>query len=296
MKCTLRIASCTVVAQVLSLFTARESVAVPITLNLVKASSHILQTGDFSTLPMLAQDGLAGTTDGNAALPSNDTTFQGTITVDIDSLVAPTSIRILSSAADADPSGSWLPEVEPFLDVDGDLNFGEFGQDSVTTVGDNPAPATSADWGIRVFHPAFGANIAYGSARDIAYNITMPAAVPLNGLGEFNSSTQNFEFSSGWFDYWVAPGAGTIRGRSELAGGDDNNSILLPSTFVATPLGGGLTQYTLTIPIDINAPGGDANFFYDGLFVATTIVPEPTSFVLLGTTGVVATLFGRRKR
>jgi hypothetical protein len=186
--------------------------------------------------------------------------------------------------------------VEPFLDVDGDLNFGEFGDDSVTTAGDNPAPATDADWGVRIFHPAFGANIAYGAARDVVYNITTPAALPVDAFGEFSSTTENFEFATGWFDYWVAPGAGTIRGRSELAGGDDDNSSAVKSKYTITPIGGGLSQITVFIPIDINSPGGDANFFYDGQFVATTVIPEPTSLVLLGMAGIVAALARYRNR
>jgi hypothetical protein len=297
MKRILGVAACIIVVQILSTWATRDALAVTLTLNLVQSQSHIVQTGDFSTLPMLPQDGVvAGTTDLNPLRPSNDTTFQGTITVDIDDLMTPTSIKILSSAADADVSGNWLPEVEPYLDVDGDGRFGEFGDDSVTTAGDNPAPATAADWGIRIFHPGFGANIAYGAARDIVYNVTTPAAVPLNGLGEFNSSTENFEFATGWFDYWVAPGAGTIRGRSELAGGDDDNAILAPSIFTVTPLPNGQKLFTLTIPIDVNSPGSSANFFYDGQFVATLTIPEPASFMLLGMAGVLAGLVGRRTR
>jgi hypothetical protein len=307
MKCIMRIAACIVAVQVLSVLATRDAVAVSITLNLVQAESYVLQTGDFSTLPMLPQDGIAGTTDLNPARPSNETTFQGTITVDVDNVMVPTSIKILSSAADADVSGAWLPEVEPYLDVDGDLNFGEFGDDSVTTVGDNPAPATDADWGIRIFHPAFGANIAWGAARDIVYNVrTLDSTnnlvfVPVDGAGNFSpmdadpNNNVNFEFATGWFDYWVAPGAGTIRGRSELAGGDDD-TLGGPSKYTVTPLGGGLTELKLFIPINIDSLGSDANFFYDGQFVATLIIPEPSSFVLLGLAGALAALVGVRRR
>lgn len=296
MKCIMRIAACIVAVHVLSVLATRDAVAVSITLNLVQAESYVLQTGDFSTLPMLPQDGIAGTTDLNPARPSNETTFQGTITVDLDDLMTPTSIKILSSAADADISGKWLPEAEPYLDVDMDGNFGEFGDDSVTTVGDNPAPATDADWGVRIFHPAFGANIAWGAARDIVYNVTTPAALAVDGLGEFDSTTENFEFAAGWFDYWVAPAAGGIRGRSELAGGDDDNTSATKSKYTATPLGGGLTELKLFIPIDVNAPDPDANFFYDGQFVATLVIPEPSSFALLGLAGTLAALGGYRRR
>jgi hypothetical protein len=95
MKCIMRIAICTIAVQVLSVLATRDATATTITLNLIQAGSHILQTGDFSTLPMLPQDGLAGTTDFNAARPSNDTTFTGSVTIDVDNLFAPTSIKIL---------------------------------------------------------------------------------------------------------------------------------------------------------------------------------------------------------
>jgi hypothetical protein len=236
-----------------------------------------------------------GPADYDPTRPSNLTTFQGTITVEVDSLTSPTSIQILSAVADADLSGKWLPEVEPYQDLDMDGNFGEFGEDSSPTVSDNPAPATDADWGIRIFHPAFGVNVAYAADRDIVYNITS-AVEAVNPLGEFNSSTENFEFTTGWIDYWVAPAAGNLRGRAELAGGDDDNATLLPSMFTVTPLPGNQKEYRLVIPIDINAPGDDADFFYDGQFVATLIVPEPSTFILAGTLAAIAAAFAARRR
>ncbi len=302
MKCILRVTACIVAVQVFSFLGLRDAVAVSLTLNLVQAQSHILQTGDFSGLPMLSQDvaapgaPVAGTTDYNPALPSNDTTFQGTITVNVDNLLAPTSIKILSSAADADASGKWLPEVEPYLDLDMDGDFGEFNDDSLTTIGDDPAPAADADWGIRVYHPAFGANIAYGVARDVVYNVTTPAALAVDGSGQFDSTTENFEFATGWFDYWVAPGVGAIRGRSELAGGDDDNATAAMSTFTVTPLGGGASEIKLFIPIDVDSPGDDANFHYAGQFVATLVIPEPTSVALMGLACVLGALARFRSR
>lgn len=276
--------------------------AIQLTLTFVPDESHVLLTGSFSGLPFLSQDVPApgapvpGTVDYNPARPSNQTTFQGTITIEVDNLVAPTSIQILSGYADADLSGEWLPEVQPFLDLDGDGNFGEFGADSLPTAGDNPAPPMPGDWGFRIFHPAFGVNLAFAAARDIAYNITMPGPVPVNPLGEFSSSTQNFEFATGWLDYWISPAAGNLRGRAELAGGDDNNGTSLPSTFSIIPLPGNQKMYKLVIPLDIDDPGSDANFFYDGQFVATLIVPEPASFGLFAVAAIAAALASRRRK
>ncbi|MEX2307489.1 MAG: PEP-CTERM sorting domain-containing protein [Pirellulales bacterium] len=285
---------------VVSVLAAREAAAVQLTLNLVQSESHIVLSGDFSTLPFLAQEGSAGTTDLNLTRLSTDTTFQGTITVDVDNAMSPTSIQILSSAADADVGGLWLPEVQNYLDLNGNGEFGEFGLppdgDSETaTSNSNPAPAAAADWGVRVFHPAFQANIAWAAARDIAYNVTSaPEAV--NGLGQFSSSTENFEFATGWFDYWVAPAAGNLRGRAEFAGGDDDNLSPLPSTYIVTPLPGNQREIRLIIPIEIDAPGDDANFAYDGVFVATKIVPEPSTLLMFGTAAAFAAAFAARRR
>jgi hypothetical protein len=272
-------ASCIVGALVL-LFAARDAGAVQLTLNLVQPESFLTMSGDFSTLPFLAQEGVAGTVDLDPLRPSVQTTFQGTITVEVDSVMSPSSIRILSSVADADVGGRWLPEVQQYLDLDMDGSFGEFGDDSEPTLGDDPAPGMDADWGVRVFHPAFGANIAWAAARDIVYNVTS-ATETVDALGAFSSLTQNFEFSSGWLDYWVAPAAGNLRGRAEFAGDDEDNIHQLPSTYIVTPLPGNKKEIRLFIPIDVDAPGDDANFFYDGQFVATLVIPEPSAIILV---------------
>jgi len=274
--------------------------AIQLTLNLDQSQSYVLLTGSFSGLPFLPQDQgappVAGVVDYDPTSPSNRTTFQGPITIEVDNLIAPTSIQILSGLADADLSGEWLPKVQPYLDLDNDGNFGEFGDDSLPTSGDNPAPPMPGDWGFRIVHPAFGVNLAFAAARDILYNITMPGPVPVNPLGEFSSATQNFEFATGWLDYWISPGAGNLRGRAELAGGDDDNATLLPSTFTIIPLGGNQKMYKLVIPLEIDDPGSDANFFYDGQFVATLIVPEPATFGLLGLATIAAALAIRRRK
>src|SRR5687768_14809684 len=83
---------------------AREAAAVPLTLQLVPVDSHITLNALFSGLPTQPQEGTAGTSDLVPGSPSNRTTFRGTITVAVDNVVAPTTIQILSSAADADLS------------------------------------------------------------------------------------------------------------------------------------------------------------------------------------------------
>lgn len=293
MKCFMSSALCRTAALSLAVLGARQATAVPITLNLVPAQSALTVTGTFGGIPIAPQEGVGGTTDLVAGSPSNRTTFSGTITVDVDNLLAPTSIKILNSAADAALSGKWRPEIEPFQDKDNDGRFGEFGDDSESTTNNNWGTPIDADWAIKVVHPAFGVDIAYGGYRDIAYNVTS-GTESVNGLGQFSSLTENFEFSNGWLDYWIAPGAGGLRGRAELTGGDDNNTSAALSSYVVTPLGGGMSQITLTLPIHVDDNGSDLHGFYDGTFVATTVVPEPGSLSIVALVAVFAGFCRRR--
>src|SRR5215213_5932393 len=254
MKCITRVAACIIMVQVFSVWVARDAAATQLTLNFVPASSTMTWGGFFGGQPFIPQDTgaspPAGTTDFNAALPSNATTHQGTITVDVDNLFAPTSIQILSSAANADPSGKWLPQDYAFLpnNVDGDLNLYEFPDDASSSVGTTPGAAAEADYGIRI-RPTGAPDVAYAALRDMVFNVTTAPGVPVDALGQFSSTTENFEYATGWWDYWLHPTftAEKLRQRLEVAGGDNNNTSAVPSTYVATPLGGGTYQITLTI-------------------------------------------------
>src|SRR5688500_17493551 len=125
MKCITKTAACGLAAIALYHSGIRHAAAVQLTLNLVPAESHITINGTFSGLPTSAQEGTAGTTDLVAASPSNRTTFQGTITLDVNNVLAPSSIRILSSAAAADTSGTWFTQPRPYQDLNGDMDPGE---------------------------------------------------------------------------------------------------------------------------------------------------------------------------
>jgi hypothetical protein len=302
MKCITRVAASIIMAQVFSVSVARDAAATQITLNFVPASSTLTWGGFFGGQPFIPQDTgaspPAGTTDFNLALPSNTTTHQGTITVDVDNLLLPTSIKLVSSAANSDPSGKWFPQAYDFLpnDVDGDLRLYEFPDDASSSVGTTPGAAAEADFGIRI-RPTGAPDVAYAALRDIVFNITTPAAVPVVA-GQFSSTTENFEYATGWWDYWLHPTftAEKLRQRLEVAGGDNNNSSAVSSTYTSIPLGGGSYQITLTIPVLVNDPDTTAPTSFTGTLVATVVIPEPASALLLGLAGMLVGLFGARRR
>lgn len=302
MKCITRVATCSIALLVFSAISIHTAVAAQVALSFVPAASTLTWGGFFGGLPFLPAPVPSGGADYNAALPSNTTTHQGTIVVDVDNLLSPTSIQLLSSTANADLSGKWLPDNYSFLpsDVDNDSNHYEFPDDASSSVGTVAGPPADADYAIRI---NAGVDVAYAALRDIEFNVTTPAAVPVNGLGQFDSKAQNFELATGWWDYWLHPTFTNekLRQRLEVAGGDEDNyndfaaGTDPDSTYVAVPLGGGAYQITLTIPVNVLFPDDTAPTRYIGTLVATAIVPEPTSFVLLGM-AMLAALAGVRRR
>jgi hypothetical protein len=217
--------------------------------------------------------------------------------VDVNNLMAPTAIKILSSAADADLSGTWYPALQVLEDLNGNGEPGEFGlppEGDSRTAGSNPGAAADADHGFRVFHPGFNANVAFGAQRDLVWNVTTPAYEAVNGMGEFNSLTENFEYAQGWYDYWVAPAVGNMRGRLDLAGGDNDNLSAALSKYTVTLLPGNQKEYKLFIPVNVDFPDDNAPSNYSGQLVATLIVPEPSTFVLFAM--ALAAAFAARRR
>lgn len=304
MKRTLHTAMIAIAALSFSNLAVRQAAAIQLTLNLNPSASVVGVSGNFGGIPFVPQDTApiqAGITDLDPAYDSMTTTFGGTITVNVDNVNNPSSIQILSSVADANVGGLWLPTTFPAEDLNGDGSCCEFGLppdgDSRPAAASPPGPAAAADWGLRNRHPAFGVTLALAAARDIVFNVTSPVE-PVGPGGTFSSLMENYEFATGWLDYWVAPAAGGLQGRAELAGGDDENAAdSVVSTYIMTPLPGNQRLITLTIPVNIDGdPTDDAVFDYTGTLVATLQVPEPSTFALTGLAMAFASAFAVRRR
>lgn len=266
--------------------TVRESAAIEITMNLVQSQSTITFNGGYASNPLIPQDDATfptpGTIDGDPTRPSNQTTLQGTITVDVDNVLAPTTIRIVSANMAGDINGSWLPENQ--LDGGG-------------LSSDNPAdPAEPANLGVKLVF--FGTDVAYGAVRDLNYNLATevdpdpfdevetydPVTESVNAQGEFSSLTQHLFYNSGLFDTWQDPALDDDRDRDDLTGDGAPNQHDVDATVdppILTPkvnapkstylVSGNLA--TLTIPLDIDI-FDNLTTDLSGLFVATyTITP-----------------------
>jgi hypothetical protein len=205
------------VALSVGLWMAGNASAVQVTLNLVQPQSFLTVDGSYAGYDFYAQDDPAfptfpasdpenTVTDYDPAQPSNRTTLTGSITVDVDNVLAPNTIQILSAYMHATATGEWLPK--PYFDgdyneegannVDVDAadyvvgrkfpdNFGgdpawynswrqQYGEPDggSTTAQTIPAPALPADIGVKLVAD-FGipecCDIAYAALRDLSYNL-----------------------------------------------------------------------------------------------------------------------------
>ena len=211
--------------------------------------------------PLVAQEGTAGTTDYNASLASNVTTYQGTITVDVDNLLAPTTIKILSANVDADVSGKWLPRTDPTK--------------SPFTAPD-VLPAQDADHAMKF---NFFADLLYAAARDVVYDVNSGTET-VNASGQFSSASQVFTFTSGHLDYWydlTALVEGAIDAGSDDLTGDNGANTGDDSSYTVAE-DGGLQWATLMIPVLLES-GGDFPNTRVGTLYATAQVPEPATWI-----------------
>jgi hypothetical protein len=276
------------ISLLLSPLAAERAAAVQVTLNLVPSQSFVSLDGNYATNQFYPQDDpdfpTPDVTDGDLSNPSNRTTLSGTITVEVDNVMAPTTIQIVSSNMDAAITGSWLPDFQP-----------EAGAESMGTV---PQPAQPADIAIKIvadFGVPMCCDIAYAVLRDVNYNlatldledlaqdIITPVSEPVNAQGEFSSLSTVLSYNTGFFEYWADPFLLNDRQRDNVSGDGAPNQHTVDQTTnpdTVTPIenapkstyvvSGGIA--TLTIPIDINVID-DLTQLVDGQFVATFEIP-----------------------
>jgi hypothetical protein len=287
-------------ALALGLWIAADAAAVQVTLNLIQSQSFLTLNGDFGGTddepanPFTPQDDPTFPTpsppdppdpdrtviDLDPTRPSNQTTFTGTILVDVDNIMAPTTIQILSADMDATVTGHWLPEAQP--------------PDGAPSDDNPPGPAAPADLGIKLV--SFNCcDFAYAVVRDAKYTLVTqtvgdtptPVVEPVNAQGEFSSYSQNLSYTQGFFEYWVDPFTLNEREQDELAGDDGQNQHVFfndpapGETYTPIPnapkstyiVSGGVATLTIPIEIDIDQPG-DLSQYIDGQFVATFTIPS----------------------
>lgn len=195
--------------------------------------SSVSLSADFSGVP-LTEQGPGSTT----------TRYSGTITVDVDNKLAPTSIEFLSAAAAAGDSGSWLPAR---------------GGGSGPGV---PGIAEPANYGVQADFGLLG--IAYATLRDVVIDITKAPQPVTNGMFD---GAQTLTAVAGWFEYNVPLAIGGDVGSDPYDGSTDNVTFT-PGTYAVT----GNTA-TLTLPLEW-ITGGSVITVFTGQFVATATLPQ----------------------
>jgi hypothetical protein len=240
-------------AMMFSALYASDASAVTLSMALDSSRSSITLNGTFNSIPL-----------GEQGPGSRTSSYSGPITVDVDNLLAPTSIQILGSSAAAAITGQWRPE------AGGGPAAG------------NPGAAQDANYGLQLSGGPLGN--AFAAVRNLAFNVTSgPQAV----AGGAFPSAQALNVSSGLFAFNLPPAFMEPPGQDDLSGDVLMNASATSSTYTVT----GSTA-TLTIPIDI-VDQDDLTISYTGQLVATATIPEPSG-ALLVLLGVVSLWLGPR--
>jgi hypothetical protein len=216
--------------------------------------------------PMQAQD------PGGASLT---TTYSGTITVDVDDIMNPTSIAFISANAAAANSGNWLPEI----------GGGTVGDPGI--LGDaDPGTPTPGNYGF-VYSADFGAGplSLYIASRDtvISLDTVVAGAKPITG-GQFDPFGIGIGVPQGTYDANLSDpgyfGVDTVTPSNPLfdenirrnctdSAGTENRCTAMGSYAVAGNL------VTLTVPIDFLLGGGTPLINFTGTLTATYSLAQP---------------------
>ncbi len=213
-------------------------------------------------MPMVAQD--AGGT-------SLTTTYSGTITIDVDNLMNPTSIEFIGASAVAANSGDWLPEVgggsEGDPNIEGDAD---------------PGIAMPANYGYLLDLSAAGIGVLVSASRDTVLSVNA-AARPITA-GKFDPFGIGLAVAQGTYDANTSSAAfgdnadtDDITGLTgtnctDMAGSANRCGSLMGSYAVSGNL------ITLSLPLDfILAEGADPEVRFTGTLTATkSLIQELT--------------------
>jgi hypothetical protein len=224
---------------------------------------------DLANAPMQAQD-VAGT--------SLTTTHSGTITVDVDNLLNPTTIAFISANAVAANSGSWRPEV----------GGGTVGLPEVEGDGDPGMPAP-ANYGFVIdVNLGSGPTKLFVASRDTAVSVDtdVAGALPITA-GKFDPYGIGVKISQGTYDAnlsspEVGLGLGdevtssedlTGEGGTNCSDDDDLSVNRCGSLMGSYAVSGNLI--TLTLPLDFLIGGGTPEVRFTGTFTATHSLAAP---------------------
>ena len=245
MQCTLR--RLFLVAFVAWPIATAEAIMLPMTLD--SAQSSITLDGEFGGFPFSPQ-----------AVGSDTASYSGSILVDLDTLLSPSSIQLLGGTAVGSISGQWLPQ------AGGGVAPG------------NPGAAQDANYGLMIdLGNLAGGQDAFGAGRNFSFNVT--SGVEAVAGGNF-ASNEVLTHLSGTFDANAPPVPALMFAGDAvslpLTGAVLPNTSASSSTYVVV----GSTA-TLTIPIQILLEVDDLQLTYTGKLVATARIPEPSTLGLL---------------
>jgi len=255
------------ISWIMSLSLAQESRSEIIQFTLNPALSSLTFNGNANVAGfgnfILARQGPTGVNDPNSLI----TQFTGTVTADVNSFLNPSSIQFNSASIVASNNGSWLP-------TQGNISL-----------------ASPANYG-------FTADIGNGAIRNLSFNLTS-GVMSISG-GSFAPATQLFTNLPGGTLHIGGPlGFSDVNMTSIVTSNPPNrpNTTLTNATVTSTA-----SLLTISLPVDFNFdynipgnPNVNGNFRYSGS-LAFTAVPEPTSFLLLGSCGIVGGIIRWRKR
>jgi len=222
-----------------------------------RGNANVAGIGNFDFLPQ--------------GLNSLITQYTGTVTADVSSFLNPSSIQFNSASIVASNNGSWVP--------------------SVTTNGTNLTTPAPANYGST-------AAIGNGAIRNLSFNLTS-GAMSISG-GSFGPATQLFtNLPGGTLHIGGAAGESNVNMTSivDATAPSRPNTTLTNATVTSTA-----SLLTISLPVDFNFnynipgdPNVNGNLGYSGTLVFTA-VPEPTSFLLLGSCGIVGGIIRSRTR